>query len=159
MLLEHFLLGTKRTVEGSFREGDTCLIIEDTVTSGSSIMETAVVLHKEGLKVVPYYWYTIDLITETQRKESWLLSILIRWQMPLFSWTENKVGNRCWHPRESDSNQLSPWPSCLTCCRRLDASMPRLHRMSENSFWPIIPSGTNNLVINQCIFKLDCSSV
>ncbi|KAL6100570.1 umps [Pungitius sinensis] len=43
--------GTKRMVEGSFRQGDTCLIIEDTVTSGTSILETAEVLHKEGLKV------------------------------------------------------------------------------------------------------------
>ncbi|KAM7380779.1 hypothetical protein PAMP_004052 [Pampus punctatissimus] len=43
--------GTKRLVEGSCREGDTCLIIEDTVTSGSSILETAEVLYKEGLKV------------------------------------------------------------------------------------------------------------
>ncbi|KAM8855644.1 uridine 5'-monophosphate synthase [Spinachia spinachia] len=43
--------GTKRMVEGSFRQGDTCLIIEDTVTSGSSILETAEVLYKEGLKV------------------------------------------------------------------------------------------------------------
>lgn len=45
------LLGTKRLVEGSFREGDTCLIIEDTVTSGSSILETAEVLYTGGLKV------------------------------------------------------------------------------------------------------------
>lgn len=45
------LLGTKRLVEGSFREGDTCLIIEDTVTSGTSILETAEVLYKGGLKV------------------------------------------------------------------------------------------------------------
>ncbi|XP_047225717.1 uridine 5'-monophosphate synthase [Girardinichthys multiradiatus] len=43
--------GTRKLVEGSFHEGDTCLIIEDTVTSGSSILETAEVLHKEGLKV------------------------------------------------------------------------------------------------------------
>lgn len=43
--------GTKRMVEGSFRQGDTCLIIEDTVTSGCSILETAEVLYKEGLKV------------------------------------------------------------------------------------------------------------
>ncbi|XP_028993527.1 uridine 5'-monophosphate synthase [Betta splendens] len=43
--------GTKRLVEGSYQEGDICLIIEDTVTSGSSILETAEVLYKEGLKV------------------------------------------------------------------------------------------------------------
>lgn len=43
--------GTKRMVEGTIREGDTCLIIEDTVTSGASILETAEVLYKEGLKV------------------------------------------------------------------------------------------------------------
>lgn len=45
-------LGTKRLVEGSFSPGDTCLIIEDTMTSGSSILETAEVLHKEELKVL-----------------------------------------------------------------------------------------------------------
>lgn len=45
-------LGTKRLVEGKFREGDTCLIIEDTVTSGGSILETAKVLSKQGLKVL-----------------------------------------------------------------------------------------------------------
>ncbi|KAM9710512.1 uridine 5'-monophosphate synthase [Menidia menidia] len=43
--------GTKRMVEGSFKEGDRCLVIEDTVTSGSSILETADVLQNEGLKV------------------------------------------------------------------------------------------------------------
>ncbi|XP_060909752.1 uridine 5'-monophosphate synthase [Labrus mixtus] len=43
--------GTKRLVEGSFREGDICLIIEDTVTSGTSILETAEVLYGGGLKV------------------------------------------------------------------------------------------------------------
>ncbi|KAJ1190240.1 hypothetical protein NDU88_006978 [Pleurodeles waltl] len=43
--------GTKRLVEGRIKEGETCLIIEDVVTSGASILETALVLQQEGLKV------------------------------------------------------------------------------------------------------------
>uniref|UniRef100_A0A8C5K649 Uridine 5'-monophosphate synthase n=1 Tax=Jaculus jaculus TaxID=51337 RepID=A0A8C5K649_JACJA len=43
--------GTKRLVEGAVNPGETCLVIEDVVTSGSSILETVEVLRKEGLKV------------------------------------------------------------------------------------------------------------
>ncbi|XP_004712304.1 uridine 5'-monophosphate synthase [Echinops telfairi] len=43
--------GTKRLVEGAVNPGETCLVIEDIVTSGSSVLETVEVLQKEGLKV------------------------------------------------------------------------------------------------------------
>lgn len=43
--------GTKRLVEGAVNPGETCLVIEDVVTSGSSVWETVEVLQREGLKV------------------------------------------------------------------------------------------------------------
>ncbi|KFM76798.1 Uridine 5'-monophosphate synthase, partial [Stegodyphus mimosarum] len=43
--------GTKKMVEGVLKEGDNCLIIEDIVSSGSSVIETAETLRKEGLIV------------------------------------------------------------------------------------------------------------
>lgn len=43
--------GTKRLIEGTIRPGDRCLIVEDVVTTGSSVLETAEVLENEGLKI------------------------------------------------------------------------------------------------------------
>lgn len=41
--------GTKKMIEGKFGAGDSCLIIEDIITSGSSILETVSDLRAEGM--------------------------------------------------------------------------------------------------------------
>lgn len=43
--------GTKKLIEGKFESDETCLIIEDVVTTGSSILETTKDLRAEGLVV------------------------------------------------------------------------------------------------------------
>lgn len=43
--------GTKKLLEGAFIPGQNCLLIEDVVTTGSSLMETIEALTDNGLKV------------------------------------------------------------------------------------------------------------
>lgn len=43
--------GTKKLVEGDFTPGATCVVVEDIVTSGTSIVETIEALENEGLVV------------------------------------------------------------------------------------------------------------
>ncbi|MXV37258.1 orotate phosphoribosyltransferase [Flavobacteriaceae bacterium Ap0902] len=43
--------GTKRMLEGVYQKGQNCLLVEDVITSGKSLVETIDEVEKEGLKV------------------------------------------------------------------------------------------------------------
>jgi uridine monophosphate synthetase len=43
--------GTKKLIEGKFETGQTCLLIEDVITFGTSIIETAASLRKQDLEI------------------------------------------------------------------------------------------------------------
>lgn len=46
------LYATKRILEGVFEKNQTCLIVEDVVTSGGSLLEAVGTLQSEGLRVI-----------------------------------------------------------------------------------------------------------
>lgn len=43
--------GTKQMIEGVFQPDQTCLLVEDVITTGSSVLETANDLHEAGLRI------------------------------------------------------------------------------------------------------------
>jgi uridine monophosphate synthetase len=43
--------GTKQMIEGHYQAGQTCLVVEDIITSGASILETTTDLEDVGLKI------------------------------------------------------------------------------------------------------------
>lgn len=55
--------GTKKMVEGIFKPGDICLVIEDIITTGQSILETTQELEQQGLVIN-------DVIVLIDRQES-----------------------------------------------------------------------------------------
>lgn len=43
--------GTKKQIEGLFHQGETCVVVEDVIVSGKSILETIEPIEDSGLKV------------------------------------------------------------------------------------------------------------
>lgn len=43
--------GTKQMIEGEYKSGETCLIVEDVITTGGSIIETAAELNAAGIVI------------------------------------------------------------------------------------------------------------
>ncbi len=54
--------GTKKMLEGVFSEGQNCILVEDVITSGKSLLETIIEVEKEGLKVT-------DLVVVLDREQ------------------------------------------------------------------------------------------
>lgn len=55
--------GTKKMIEGIYHAGDRCMVVEDVITTGSSILETIACLEQEGLTIT-------DIVVCIDREQS-----------------------------------------------------------------------------------------
>lgn len=60
--------GTKKLIEGIYSAGDTCLIVEDVITSGSSVLDTVKDLQREGIVVT-------DAVVVVDREQGGVVNI------------------------------------------------------------------------------------
>ena len=60
--------GTKKILEGDYSVGQNCLLIEDVITTGASLLETTSVLEEHGLKIT-------DICTLIDRKQGGVKSL------------------------------------------------------------------------------------
>uniref|UniRef100_A0A3B3WHL9 Uridine 5'-monophosphate synthase n=1 Tax=Poecilia mexicana TaxID=48701 RepID=A0A3B3WHL9_9TELE len=132
--------GTKKMVEGSFCEGDTCLIIEDTVTSGSSILETAEVLHKEGLKVT-------DAIVLMDREQAERIDAPTAQSVRKFI-----LDNNTFRPKKTNgSDAPAPKRPCVKPNRILSyadrAELPKIHPLAS-TLLKIMEEKESNLCVS-----------
>ena len=63
--------GTKKILEGDYVEGQNCLLIEDVITTGASLIETASVLEEHGLKIT-------DICTLIDRQQGGVQNLVQR---------------------------------------------------------------------------------
>jgi uridine monophosphate synthetase len=63
--------GTKKILEGDYVEGQNCLLIEDVITTGASLLETTSVLEEHGLKIT-------DICTLIDRKQGGVQNLVQR---------------------------------------------------------------------------------
>jgi len=66
--------GTKKIIEGQFTKGQRCLVVEDVITTGSSILETGAEIEKVGLVVA-------DVIALIDREETPLSELHERYKV------------------------------------------------------------------------------
>lgn len=144
--------GTKKLIEGDFSPGQTCMIIEDVVTTGSSILETVKQLEAAGLKA-PKAFVIVDRQqggAQALAQQGYQLDALFSIDELLTILFETKTIDQQLYQQIIES--LKPKPSIVTPAKRVgSASFAERSAMCNHpvgkQLFAIMASKSTNLVV------------
>lgn len=92
--------GTKRMLEGVFKNGQNCLLVEDVITSGKSLVETIDEVEKEGLNVT-------DIVVVLDREQGGIERLKEKGYRVLTLFTINEVIDILHKYRRLEANEVA----------------------------------------------------
>lgn len=92
--------GTKRMLEGVFKNGQNCLLVEDVITSGKSLVETIDEVEKEGLNVT-------DIVVVLDREQGGIERLKEKGYRVLTLFTINEVIDILHKYRRLETNEVA----------------------------------------------------
>lgn len=111
--------GTKRMLEGVFSDGQKCLLVEDVITSGKSLVETIAEVEREGLKVQ-------DIVVVLDREQGGIEKLKKQGYHVRTLFTINEVINILFKYNKLDKREVTKIREFLNS----DISAPKIKRLS-----------------------------
>ena len=111
--------GTKRMLEGVFQDGQNCLLVEDVITSGKSLIETIQEVEREGLIVS-------DIVVVLDREQGGIERLKKQGYRVKTLFTINEVVTTLFKYNKLDEGQVSGIRQFLS----MDVSEPKIKRLT-----------------------------
>jgi len=134
--------GTKRMVEGVFHDGQNCMLVEDVITSGKSLLETIEEVEREGLKVT-------DICVVLDREQGGISRLQKQGYKVHTLFTINEVIEILFKNKKLEADQVNKIQNFLNS----DMAEPKIKRISYEEKLNYLPHSIAKRILKLAIEK------